>query len=123
MKNERKGVCQQLNAEYVEKLSRMVNCKTVWTHDGRYDGEFRRFYEEIEALFPNLTAKAKKLTFGGGCFFCVIEGKNATKNILLMSHHDVVEGSDAWQTDPFQAVQKDGWLYGRTPCTAGRCTS
>ena len=113
MKNERKGVCQQLNAEYVEKLSRMVNCKTVWTHDGRYDGEFQRFYEEMEVLFPNLTAKAKKLTFGGGCFFYVIEGKNATKNILLMSHHDVVEGSDAWQTDPFQAVQKDGWLYGR----------
>ena len=113
MKNERKGVCQQLNAEYVKKLSRMVNCKTVWTHDGRYDGEFRRFYEEMEVLFPNLTAKAKKLTFGGGCFFYVIEGKNATKNILLMSHHDVVEGSDAWQTDPFQAVQKDGWLYGR----------
>ena len=113
MKNERKGVPQPINAEYVEKLSRMVNCKTVWTHDGRYDGEFRRFYEEIEALFPNLTAKAKKLTFGGGCFFYVIEGKNATKNILLMSHHDVVEGSDAWQTDPFQAVQKDGWLYGR----------
>ena len=113
MKNERKGVCQQLNVEYVEKLSRMVNCKTVWTHDGRYDGEFQRFYEEMEVLFPNLTAKAKKLTFGGGCFFYVIEGKNATKNILLMSHHDVVEGSDAWQTDPFQAVQKDGWLYGR----------
>ena len=30
-----------------------------------------------------------------------------------MSHHDVVEGSDGWQTDPFKAEQKDGWLYGR----------
>ena len=113
MKNERKGVAPEMRAAYVQKLSRMVNCKTVWTHDGQYEGEFQRFYKELEELFPNLTKKAKKLTFGGGCFFYVIEGKNATKNILLMSHHDVVEGSQEWKTDPFCAVEKDGWLYGR----------
>ena len=113
MKNERKNATPERQAEYVQKLSRMVGCKTVWTHDGCNEAEFQRFYGEIEKLFPNLTARAKKLTFGGGCFFYVIEGKNATKNILLMSHHDVVEGSDAWTTDPFTAVQKDGWLYGR----------
>ena len=113
MKNERKNVAPELLAEYTQKLSRMVNCKTVWTHDGRYEGEFQRFYDEIEAMFPKLAAKAEKLTFGGGCFFYVIRGKNATKNILFMSHHDVVEGGDDWSTDPFRATQKDGWLYGR----------
>ena len=30
-----------------------------------------------------------------------------------MSHHDVVEGSEDWHTDPFMAVEKDGFLYGR----------
>ena len=113
MGNKRKNVTKEVNAGYVAKLSRMVNCKTVWTHDGRYTAEFQRFYAVLDELFPNLTAKAKKLTFGGGCFFYVIEGKNAVKNILLMSHHDVVECSEQWQTDPFQAVEKDGWLYGR----------
>ena len=113
MKNERRGVAPEVNREYVQKLSQMVDCKTVWTHDGRYDAEFQKFYAVIGELFPNLAARAKKLTFGGGCFFYVIEGKNATKNILLMSHHDVVEGSEDWQTDPFKAVEKDGWLYGR----------
>ena len=106
MKHERKNVSPAVNAEYAAKLARMVNCKTVWTHEGRYEAEFQRFYGEIAEMFPNLTAKAKRLTFGGGCFFYVIEGKNASKNILLMSHHDVVEGSDGWQTDPFQAVEK-----------------
>ena len=113
MNTQRKGVAPEVNAVYVEKLSRMIGCKTVWTHEGTNQGEFQRFYEVIEELFPNLTAKAEKLTFGGGCFFYRIEGKNARKNILLMSHHDVVEGSEDWQTDPFQAVQKDGFLYGR----------
>ena len=113
MENKRKNVTPEVCAEYAAKLSRMVDCKTVWTHDGQYEAEFQKFYAEIEQLFPNLTAKAKKLTFGGGCFFYVIEGKNARKNILLMSHHDVVEGSDGWHTDPFKAVEQDGWLYGR----------
>lgn len=110
---ERKGVSAEMNAAYAAKLSRMIDCKTVWTRDGKNKAEFEKFYVLLEELFPNLTAKAEKLTFGGGCFFYVIKGKHATKNILLMSHHDVVEGSDGWETDPFRATEKDGYLYGR----------
>ena len=109
----RKGVSGDVTEIYVEKLSRMVACKTVWRYDGENDAQFRRFYQVIEELFPNIAAKARKLTFGSGCFVYVIEGKNAAKNIMLMSHHDVVDGSEDWQTDPFQPVEKDGWLYGR----------
>ena len=111
--SQRKGVSAEVNAEYAERLSRMIECKTVWTHDGKNNSEFERFYATLEELFPNLTARAKKLTFGGGCFVYVIEGRNAKKNIMLMSHHDVVDGSANWQTEPFAPVQKDGYLYGR----------
>ena len=109
----RKGVSPEVAAGYAEKLSRMIACKTVWTHEGLYEAEFQRFYDEIAQMFPLLTARAKRLTFGGGCFFYVIEGENADKNILLMSHHDVVDGSPDWHTDPFVPVEKDGYLYGR----------
>ena len=30
-----------------------------------------------------------------------------------MSHHDVVDGDDKWETNPFDAVEKDGALFGR----------
>jgi carboxypeptidase PM20D1 len=113
MKTERKGVRSEKNAVYVQKLSEMIRCKTVWTHEGTNEGEFQRLCAVLEELFPNLTAKAQKLTFGGGCFVYVIQGRNAKKNIMFMSHHDVVEGSPDWKTDPFQPVQQDGWLYGR----------
>ena len=43
----------------------------------------------------------------------VIEGKNAKKNVMLMSHHDVVDGDDTWDTDPFHSVIKEDSLYGR----------
>lgn len=106
------ATCEQ-NDIYVRKLSRMVQCRTVWTHEGRYEGEFTRFYALLEELFPNLTAKAECLTFGGGCFVYIIRGKNAKRNIMLMSHHDVVDGGEGWHTNPFEPVEKDGYLYGR----------
>ncbi len=111
--SERRGVSAEQSREYVKKLSAMINCKTVWTPDDVNKAEFEKFYSVLDGLFPNLTAKAKKLTFGGGCFVYVIEGKNAKKNIMLMSHHDVVDGGDGWNTDPFKATEKDGYLYGR----------
>ena len=43
----------------------------------------------------------------------MIRGKDAKRNVMLMSHHDVVDGDEHWSTDPFVPVQKDGWLYGR----------
>lgn len=110
---ERKNVSAEQNREYVNKLSQMINCKTVWTREGKNRAEFDKFYSVLESLFPNITQKAKKLTFGGGCFFYIIEGKNAKKNILLMSHHDVVDGDDDWNTEPFCATEKEGYLFGR----------
>ena len=110
---ERLSVSEEKNAEYATKLSKMINCKTVWTLNGEHSDEFARFYSLLDELFPRLSARAKKFTFGGGCFVYVIEGKNATRNVMLMSHHDVVEGGEGWDSDPFTATEKDGYLFGR----------
>jgi carboxypeptidase PM20D1 len=110
---ERKGVAPELCNEYVKKLSRLIDCKTVWTRENKNQMEYEKFYQAIDELFPNLTKKAEKLVFGEGCFVYVIYGKDARKNIMLMSHHDVVDGSESWETDPFCATEKDGYLYGR----------
>ena len=113
LESERKNVTQQQCSLYAAKLKQMVDCKTVWTKDGQNQAEYDRFYQVIADAFPLLHSKAKRLTFGGGCFFYVIEGDGAAKNILLMSHHDVVDGGEGWDSDPFDAAEKDGFLYGR----------
>lgn len=110
---QRKTVSPEKNALYIRKLSDMVNCRTVYTVDGKNRSEFDRFYQVLEEHFPLLCAKAEKLTFGSGCFVYVLRGRNAKRNIMLMSHHDVVEGSDRWQTDPFRAEVQGEFLYGR----------
>ena len=112
-RSARKGVSSETNASYAEKLSRMVACKTVWTPDNEYSAEFKRFYETVDQLFPRLISKTEKLTFGGGCFVYLIRGKNASKNIMLMSHHDVVGGGADWHSNPFEPTEKDSFLYGR----------
>lgn len=111
--SERHGVTPEKNGEYIEKLTKMINCKTVWTRNGENTAEFERFYGVVDELFPNIKARAEKLVFGDGCFFYVIKGKNAKKNVLLMSHHDVVDGDESWKHDPFDAIVVDGYLYGR----------
>ena len=110
---KRKNVSAEKRAEYAKILSEMINCKTVFTENGENKAEFEKFYSVIEKNFPNITAKAEKLVFGSGCFFYVIKGENAKKNILLMSHHDVVDSGEGWETEAFSATEKDGFLYGR----------
>ena len=110
---ERKRVSAEKRDEYIKILSDMVNCRTVYTRDGQNAAEYEKFYKVIEKAFPNVTKVAKRLTFGTGCFVYVIEGKNATKNIMLMSHHDVVEAGDGWESDAFTATVREGNLYGR----------
>ena len=110
---KRKNVSAEKRAEYAKILSEMINCKTVFTENGENKAEFEKFYSVIEKNFPNITAKAEKLVFGSGCFFYVIKGENAKKNILLMSHHDVVDSGEGWETEAFSATEKEGFLYGR----------
>ena len=44
-----------------------------------------------------------------------IPGKNQNKSVWILAHLDVVPEGDLskWDTDPFQAVVKDGKIYGR----------
>lgn len=110
---ERKNVDFKIQEQYIQKLKRMIDCKTVFDKDGQNQAEYNKFYRVLEEEFPYLHQKAQRLTFGSGCFVYKIEGKNATKNIMLMSHHDVVDGKEGWDSDPFQSIIKDDSLWGR----------
>ena len=109
----RKNTTKENINKYTSTLKKMVDCKTVFQNDFKYQEEYDKFNQILKEEFPLLHQKAEKLTFGSGCFIYVIKGNNATKNIMLMSHHDVVDGSDTWESDPFNAIIKEDSLYGR----------
>ncbi len=109
----RKNATAEQNRQYAATLKKMIDCKTVWTKTDENREQFEAFYRVVAEAFPLLHARASRLTFGGGCFFYCLEGVRPEKNILLMSHHDVVDAGEGWDTDAFCAEEKDGRLYGR----------
>lgn len=109
----RKNTSLENIQKYTQILKQMVDCKTVFDEAHTNQEEYDRFYRVLEQSFPKLHKRAKRLTFGSGCFVYVIEGKAAKRNVMLMSHHDVVDGGEDWQTNPFEAVVKDKALWGR----------
>ena len=68
----------------------MVNCKTVYNKENSNKAEYEKFYKVLEEEFPMLHKKAKRLSFGSGCFVYCIEGKNAKKNIWKEVHQNVL---------------------------------
>lgn len=110
---KRKNTTPENIEKYIDTLKQMVDCKTVYTSEMVNQAAYDEFYKVLEKEFPLLHARAKRMTFGSGCFVYVIEGKDASKNVMLMSHHDVVDGDDTWKTRPFEALIKDGSLWGR----------
>lgn len=109
----RKNTTPEKRKAYAATLKQMVDCKTVYTPEQTNRTEYDKFYQVLERSFPLLHQKAERMTFGSGCFVYCIKGKDATQNVMLMSHHDVVDGGEGWETDPFNAVEKDGSLWGR----------
>lgn len=110
---ERKNVDLKTQEHYIHTLKQMIDCKTVYTKDGLNQTEYDRFYHVLEEAFPYLHQKAQRLTFGSGCFVYIIKGKEAVRNIMLMSHHDVVDAAEGWNSNPFDAVVKEEALWGR----------
>lgn len=107
----RKNVDAETQKKYAEGLAELIKLQTV--ADGKHDDQFAAFREELKRQFPLLHERAELKTFGDGCLIYRVRGKNSRKNVMIMSHHDVVEGEGDWKYPPFGAVIADGAMWGR----------
>ena len=98
---------------YTTRLQKMIQCKTVSVKDSYDDTEFAKLRNVMEELFPTLHKVAEKKTFSDDCWIYKIKGKDETRNIMLMSHHDVVDVSGEWEHDGFSGEIADGKIWGR----------
>ena len=98
---------------YGETFSRMLQCATVSVKDQHDDTEFAKLRAVVEAVFPLLHEKAERMILAEDCWMYKIPGRDPSRNILLMSHHDVVPADDDWTEPPFEGIIKDGKVYGR----------
>lgn len=100
---------------YALKFQKMVACKTVSVKGSHDDTEFARFRELVAEQFPLIHSSCERMLFGDGCLVYKLAGKDESRNIMLMSHHDVVPATEKenWDYPPFEGRIVDGKIYGR----------
>ncbi|MBE6771474.1 MAG: M20/M25/M40 family metallo-hydrolase [Ruminococcaceae bacterium] len=113
LKEEKVHLSEKQQIEYAEKLGKMIKCETVSVKGSYDDTEFAKLRKTMAELFPLIHEKAEKMTFGDDCWIFKIEGKDKSRNIMLMSHHDVVAANGEWKHPPFCGEIHDGALWGR----------
>ena len=102
----------QLDA-YAKTFSRMLQCATVSVKDSYDDTEFAKLRSVVDEDFPLLHRKAERRILADDCWLYKIPGKDPSRNILLMSHHDVVAADTDWTMPAFEGIIRDGKVYGR----------
>ncbi len=95
-------------------LSDLVSFRTVASENPDYVGcaeyigallQKAGFDVEIVDGGDGTTKKPNVLAFMGG--------KNCSETLLFAAHYDVVPAGDGWDTNPWEAIEKDGRLFGR----------
>lgn len=105
-----------MNQEKVKKhLQDAIQCATVSYSDrSKIDfKEYDKFLKGLKKNFPLLHKKAKLKMIRDYSVVFHIKGKTDAKPMALMGHYDVVPVSASWAEDPFGALEKDGYIYGR----------
>ena len=98
---------------YARTFSRMLQCATVSVKDSYDDTEFAKLRRVVEEDLPLLHQKAERTILSDDCWMYRIPGKDHSRRILLMSHHDVVPAEEDWTMPAFEGIIRDGKVYGR----------
>lgn len=100
---------------YALKFQKMIACQTVSVKGSHDDTEFAKFRCLVAEQFPLIQVSCQRMLFGDGCLVYKLKGKDESRNIMLMSHHDVVPATEKenWDYPPFEGTIVDGKIYGR----------
>lgn len=99
-----------------EGLRTLVRCKTVSYRDPALEdnAEFEKLIDALPALYPHVfaTCTMERLPDRGLLFHW--KGQAPGDPAVLMAHYDVVPvNEDLWDVPPFEAVIRDGRIFGR----------
>jgi succinyl-diaminopimelate desuccinylase len=112
----------ELEPAAIELMKQLVSINSIGPkNDGPGEAEKARFLEAYmkDCRFPevqNYPAPDPKVDGGERPnLVSVIEGNNKNQTLWIIAHTDIVPEGDLnkWDTDPFQAVVKDGKIFGR----------
>ncbi len=100
----------------VERLCRLVRCKTVSYRDTALEDnvEFEKLIAMLPELYPNVFNVCTFTQLADRGLLFKWEGKNHGDPAVMMAHYDVVPvNEEMWDKPPFDAVIEDGVIWGR----------
>jgi len=100
----------------VENLRKLVRFKTVSYGDPSLedDREFEGLIHALPTLYPNVFKVCEFSQLPDRALLFRWKGKEDTAPAVLMAHYDVVPvNEEEWDVPPFEAILKDGRIYGR----------
>ena len=99
-----------------EALRTLVRCKTVSYRDPSLENneEFEKLMDSLPTLYPNVFAACPMQRMPDRGLLFHWKGKTNGNPAVLMAHYDVVPvNEDAWEVPAFEALIKDGCVWGR----------
>lgn len=99
-----------------ENLQELIRCKTVSYKDSALedDAEFQKLINKLPELYPNVFKVCEFTKFPDRGLLFRWKGKNDGDPAVMMAHYDVVPArEDMWDVPAFEAVIKDGRIFGR----------
>ena len=112
----------ELEPDAIELMKQLISINSIGPkNDGPGEAEKAKFLEAYltDCRFPEVKNYPAPDPAVAGRerpnLVSVIEGSNKNQTLWIIAHTDVVPEGDLskWDTDPFQAVEKDGKIFGR----------
>ena len=100
----------------VDALCELVRCKTISYRDHSLEdnAEFEKLVDKLPLLYPNVYNTCELKQLPDRALLYRWKGKNEGAPAILMAHYDVVPvNEDAWSVPAFEAIIKDGRIWGR----------
>ena len=90
--------------DIIELFKRLVSTKSETPDDGGLLDFIAQYLDQFEAL---------RVDVGGVKNLFLYKKFTEGEHLCFAGHVDVVPAGDGWESDPYEAVEKDGYIYGR----------
>ena len=86
------------------------------TDPGTYEKAMADWIEQQLSDLPNVIITRKEVLPGRPNLMAEISGPGELPALVMICHMDTVVIGDGWTMPPFEAIEKDGRIYGRGAC-------
>ena len=80
--------------QYAEILSKLIKVETISSRENKDITKFLEFHKVLREVFPNLFNTLECEVIDGSLLLKWKGTDSSLKPVMLMNHHDVVEGTD-----------------------------